>query len=32
MNPELDDEAPAVVLGEDPQRAVQAARTFLAQG
>ena len=32
MNPELDDEAPAVVLGEDPQRVLQAARTFLAQG
>ena len=32
MNPELEDEAPAVVIGEDPQRVLQAARTFLAHG
>ena len=32
MNPELEDEAPAVVIGEDPQRVLQAAQTFLAQG
>ena len=32
MNPELEDEAPAVVVGEDPQRVLQAARIFLAQG
>jgi hypothetical protein len=32
MNPDLDDEAPAVVLGKDPARVLQAARTFLAQG
>lgn len=32
MNPDLDDEAPAVVLGKDPARVLQAPRTFLAQG
>ncbi len=32
MNPELEDEAPAVALGKDPARVLQAARTFLAQG
>ncbi len=31
MNPELEDEAPAVVIGDDPQRVLQAARAFLAQ-
>jgi hypothetical protein len=30
MNPELDDRAPALVLGEDAARVLQAARTFLA--
>jgi len=32
MNPDLEDEAPALVLGKDPARALQAARAFLAQG
>lgn len=32
MNPELDDRAPALVLGEDAARVLQAARTFLAHG
>jgi hypothetical protein len=32
MNPELEDEAPAIVLGKDPARVLQAARTFLAHG
>jgi hypothetical protein len=32
MNPELDDRAPALVLGEDSARVLQAARTFLAHG
>src|SRR5512142_1541237 len=27
MNPDLEDEAPAVVLGKDPVRVLQAART-----
>ncbi len=30
MNPELDDESPALVLGKDPVRVLQAARFFLA--
>lgn len=32
MNPDLDDHAPALVLGEDAPRVLQAARTFLAHG
>ncbi len=32
MNPDLDDQAPALVLGEDPVRVLQAARSFLAHG
>jgi len=32
MNPELDDRAPALVLGDDAPRVLQAARTFLAHG
>lgn len=32
MNPDLDDHAPALVLGEDPVHVLQAARTFLAHG
>lgn len=32
MNPELDDRAPALALGDDAPRVLQAARTFLAHG
>ena len=32
MNPDLDDRAPALVIGEDPTRVMQAARAFLANG
>ena len=32
MNPELEDRAPALMIGEDPTRVLQAARTFLANG
>jgi hypothetical protein len=32
MNPGLDDRAPALVLGDDAPRVLQAARTFLAHG
>lgn len=32
MNPDLDDHAPALVLGEDPIHVLQAARSFLAHG
>ncbi len=32
MNPELDDRAPIVVLGEHPAEVLQAARAFLAHG
>jgi hypothetical protein len=32
MNPDLDDHAPALVLGENPAHVLQAARTFLAHG
>jgi hypothetical protein len=32
MNPDLEDQAPALVLGEDPVRVLQAARAFLAHG
>jgi len=32
MNPDLDDQAPAMVLGKDPMGVLQAARTFLAHG
>ena len=32
MNPELDDEAPALMLGKEPLRVLQAARFFLANG
>lgn len=32
MNPQLDDRAPALVVGEDPVRVLQAARAFLAGG
>jgi hypothetical protein len=32
MNPNLDDRAPALMLGEDPVRVLQAARTYLAHG
>ena len=32
MNPDLDDRAPALVLGEDPVGVLQAARAFLAHG
>ncbi|MFN8635983.1 MAG: XRE family transcriptional regulator [Chloroflexota bacterium] len=32
MNPELDDRSPALALGEDAARVLQAARTFLAHG
>jgi hypothetical protein len=32
MNPELDDRSPAVVVGDDASRVLQAARTFLAHG
>lgn len=32
MSPELDDRAPALVIGEEPGRVLQAARTFVAHG
>lgn len=32
MNPDLDDRAPALVLAENPQHVLQAARAFLAYG
>jgi hypothetical protein len=32
MNPDLDDRAPALVLAENPQHVLQAARVFLAHG
>lgn len=32
MDPFLDDEAPALVLRQDPERVVRAARSFLAYG
>ena len=32
MNPDLDDHAPALVLGDDPVHVLQAARSFLAHG
>lgn len=32
MNPDLDDRAPALMLGDDPGRVLQAARSFLAHG
>ena len=32
MNPDLDDQAPALALGDDPTRVLQAARTFLQHG
>jgi len=32
MNPDLDDRAPALVLGEDPVGVLQSARAFLAHG
>lgn len=32
MNPELDDEAPALMLGTEPLRVLQSARFFLANG
>ena len=32
MNPELDDRAPALMIGEDPVRVLNAARMFLAHG
>jgi hypothetical protein len=32
MNPELDDQAPALVLADDAVRVLQAARAFLAHG
>jgi hypothetical protein len=32
MNPDLDDQAPALMLGKDPVGVLQAARTFLAHG
>jgi hypothetical protein len=32
MNPQLDDHAPALVLGEEPTQVMQAARAFLAGG
>lgn len=32
MNPDLDDRAPALVLAADPQRVLQAARSFLFHG
>lgn len=32
MNPDLDDRAPALVLGEDPVHVLEAARSFLAHG
>ena len=32
MNPQLDDRAPALVIGEEPMQVMQAARAFLAGG
>ncbi|MCC7104706.1 MAG: XRE family transcriptional regulator [Chloroflexi bacterium] len=32
MDPDLDDRAPALVIGEDSVRVLQAARNFLAHG
>ena len=32
MNPQLDDRAPALVIGENPPEVMQAARAFLAGG
>ena len=32
MNPDLEDQAPALVLGKDPLGVLQAARSFLAHG
>ena len=32
MNPDLDDQAPALMLAEHPQDVLQAARNFLAYG
>jgi hypothetical protein len=32
MNPDLDDQAPAIVLGQEPRRVLRAARSFLANG
>lgn len=32
MNPDLDDQAPALMLAEHPREVLQAARTFLAHG
>ena len=32
MNPELDDQAPALLIGQEPQRVLLAARAFLAGG
>jgi hypothetical protein len=32
MNPDLEDQAPVLVLPEDPIRVLQAARSFLAHG
>ena len=32
MNPDLDDRAPALLLGDDPQAVLLAARNFLANG
>ena len=32
MNPDLDDQAPALMLAEHPREVLKAARTFLAQG
>lgn len=32
MNPDLDDQAPALVLHEDPVAVLRAARSFLAHG
>jgi hypothetical protein len=32
MNPDLDDQAPALMLGENAVRVLQAARSFLAHG
>jgi hypothetical protein len=32
MNPDLDDQAPALLLGDDPHAVLLAARSFLANG
>lgn len=32
MNPELEDNAPVLVIAEDPTRVMRAARAFLANG